>query len=60
MTKTEFVPLTAESALEHVRQGNAERLYYLRQDRMFQLVNASLLFMEVFDVKFFLRTDREW
>lgn len=57
MTKTEFVPLTAESALEHTKQGNAGRLYYLSGDRILRLPNGDLLFVDLFNVQFFLRVD---
>lgn len=59
MIKSEFIPLTAQSALEHVKQSHVKQMYFLRDNDMLRLSDAHLEFDDAFKVQFFLKIDKE-
>lgn len=54
MKKTEFTPVSAQGALEHVKNGNRDKLYFMNKNKeMCRLSRVRLDFDEAFNVQFF-------
>ena len=54
MKKTEFTPISAQGALEHVKNGNRDKLYFMKKNKeMCRLSRVRLEFDEAFTVQFF-------
>ncbi|WP_303219862.1 hypothetical protein [Enterococcus asini] len=54
MKKSEFTPISDQTALEHVKNGNRDKLYFMNKSKeMCRLSRVRLDFDEAFTVQFF-------